>query len=167
MDKPDFPIEGRGRSAKKRAAKEVEALAVRLVELRPSEIAKLPLSAPLAAELRLARSTEGHSSRKRQIKHLAGLLRHADEERAAIETVLAGCEVQEAYDRQAFHRLEELRDRLCDPAGSAAALAEVTQTWPEIDGEKLAALARSVHASGDKRAAREIFRRLRKVSEAE
>ena len=84
MDKPDFPVEGRGRSAKKRAAKEVEALAVRLVELRPSEVGKLPLSAQLAAELRLARSTEGHSSRKRQIKHLAGLLRSADEERAAL-----------------------------------------------------------------------------------
>ena len=81
MEEQEYQEEGRGRSAKKRAAKAVEQLAQRLVELPDPAVAGLPLSPELARELQLARSTRGHSSRKRQLKHFAGALRRNEAER--------------------------------------------------------------------------------------
>jgi ribosome-associated protein len=157
---------GRGRSIKKREAKAVEHLAQRLADLSDAELAKLPKNPELTKEIELARNTRGHSSRKRQIKHLAGLLRGNDEEREAIEVALDGQAVSQRQESLAFHHLEDLRDRLCVAATFEAALAEVRTAYPQLDGSKLTRLAGSVHDYGDKKAAREIFRRLRKAEEA-
>jgi ribosome-associated protein len=120
----------------------------------------------LAREIALVRSTSGHSSRKRQIKHLAGLLRRDDEKRAKIAETLDSQAISQRQDILAFHHLEDLRDRLCSAATIESALAEVRSAYPQIDEGKLARLAGSVHEHADKRAAREIFRRLRKAEES-
>ncbi len=158
--------EGRGRSAKKREAKAVEQLAQRLADLSDSELATLPQDPELAREIALVRSTSGHSSRKRQIKHLAGLLRRDDEKRERITEALDGQAVTQRREILAFHHLEDLRDRLCSAATFEATLAEIHAAYPHIDDGKLARLAGSVHEHGDKRAAREIFRMLRQAEEA-
>ena len=165
MDTEQPITEGRGRSAKKRAAKAVEELAGQLVELSDSEFAKLPIDDDLRSELALARATGGHSSRRRQIKHFAACLRRDQEQTSLLEDYLQGCQVTLAREKQAFHRLEELRDRLCRAEDFTEALAEVGRTWPGIDLAKLGNLARSVHATSDKKAAREIFRHLRDAGE--
>jgi len=157
---------GRGRSIKKRAAQAVEELAQRLAELSDAELAKLPKDPDITKEIQLARNTRGGSSRKRQIKHLAGVLRGHDEEREAIEIALNGQAVIQRQDVLAFHHLEELRDRLCAKESCERALAEVRTTYPQLDVGKLARLAGSVQDHSDKRAAREIFRHLRKAEEA-
>lgn len=159
--------EGRGRSAKKREAKAVEQLAMRLVELSDSELATLSKSPELTKEIELARNTRGHSSRKRQIKHLAGFLRGNDEQLAEITVALDGQAVSQRQETLAFHHLEDLRDRLCVAATFEAALQEVRTSYPHLDDGKLARLAGSVHDHADKKAAREIFRRLRKAAEAQ
>ena len=156
---------GRGRTAKKREAKAIEELALRLTEMTASELGKLPKSPELSKEIEVARSTKGNSSRKRQIKHLAGVLRGHEEQRLAIEAALAGQSVSQRQETLAFHHLEELRDRLCATETFEAALSEVRTTYPYLDAGKLAGLARSVHEHSDKKAAREIFRRLRKAEE--
>jgi ribosome-associated protein len=161
----DEEIEGRGRSAKKREAKSVELLAQKLADLPEAELARLPGNPNLAKEIELTRKTVGHSSRKRQIKHLAGLLRRDDETRTAIETALDQQAVSHRQETLAFHELEELRDRLCTKASFAAALEEVRASYPQIDDGKISRLAGSVHEHGDKRAAKEIFRRLRAAVE--
>ncbi len=157
---------GRGRSIKKRAAKAVEQLAQRLADLSDAELTKLPKDPDLAKEIELARNTRGGSSRKRQIKHLAGILRGNDEQREAIEVALDGQAVNQRKESLAFHHLEDLRDRLCVATTFEAALAEVRTTYPHLDVSKLTRLAGSVHDFSDKKAAREIFRRLRKAEEA-
>ncbi|MDG5469283.1 ribosome biogenesis factor YjgA [Deltaproteobacteria bacterium IMCC39524] len=157
---------GRGRSAKKREAKAIEELAQRLTEITASELGKLPKSPELSTEIELARSTKGNSSRKRQIKHLAGMLRDHEEQRLAIEAALDGQSVSQRQETLAFHHLEELRDRICATETCEAALTEVRTTYPHLDAGKLARLARSVHEHSDKKAAREIFRRLRKAEES-
>jgi ribosome-associated protein len=159
--------EGRGRSAKKREAKAIEELAQRLTEITDSELGKLPNSPELAKEIELARNTRGHSSRKRQIKHLAGILRRYEEQRLAIEAALNSQSISQRQENLAFHHLEELRDRICEEQTFEAALNEVRITYPHLDDGKLARLARSVHEHKDKKAAREIFRRLRKAAEVE
>lgn len=162
----DHEIEGRGRSAKKREAKAVELLAQRLADLPDAEFSKLPKDPELTREIELTRSIDGHSSRKRQIKHLAGLLRRDDEKREQLEVALDGQAISQRQATLAFHHLEELRDRLCAEASFASALAETCAAYPLIDDGKIARLAGSVHQHGDKRAAREIFRRLRQAAEA-
>lgn len=157
--------EGPSRSAQKRDAKAVEQLAQRLAELSDAELARLPKTPELTKEIELARNTRGHGSRKRQIKHLAGLLRGNDDQREAIGTALDGHAVSQRQETMAFHHLEELRDRLCTAATFEAALAEVRTTYPHVEPGKLARLAGSVHDHNDKRAAREIFRYLRKAEE--
>ena len=165
-DEEEYRSLGRGRSAKKREAKAVEQLAQRLTDLSDAELAKLPQNLDLAKEIELARNTHGHSSRKRQIKHLAGFLRHHEEQREATEAALDGQAVIERQEAMTFHHLEDLRNRLCVVETFEAALAEVRSTYPCLDDRKLTRLAGSVHDYSDKKAAREIFRRLRKAEES-
>jgi ribosome-associated protein len=166
-DEQEYRTLGRGRSIKKRAAKAVELLAQRLAELSDAELSKLPKDPDIIKEIELARSTRGGSSRKRQIKHLAGVLRAHEEQREAIEVALDGQAVIQRQDVLAFHHLEELRDRLCVAASFETAIAEVRTSYPHLDAGKIGRLAGSVHEHNDKKAAREIFRRLRKAAEAE
>ncbi len=156
---------GPSRSAKKRAAKEMETIAVRLAELPETNWAKLPAPAELREEIELARKTQGHSSRKRQLKHLAGVLRHHEEETEAIRAYLDGLNQVHLHDQRDFHVLEGLRDRICDLEQSAAALDEAAAILPGLDRAALARLARSVHTNGDRKAFREIFRRLKSAWE--
>jgi len=159
------PQEGRGRSAAKRAAQAIDELAKALVELPEPQCAKLPLEGDLRRELQQARATKGHSSRKRQLKHFAALLRRDEEAISAVQAFVDGCNETHQQQTEAFHQLEQLRDRLCDVKSCAAALDEVRRLYPQIDVDRLAGLARSVHAGGDKKAYREIFRRLRTAAE--
>jgi len=156
---------GPSRSAKKRSAKEVETVAVQLVELSATDWAKLPAPAELREKIELARQTQGHGSRKRQMKHLAGVLRSHEEEAEKIRAYLDGLHQVQLQDKREFHFLEGLRDRICDLEQSAAALDEAAGSFPGLDRAALARLARSVHTSGDRKASREIFRRLKSAWE--
>jgi ribosome-associated protein len=156
--------QGQSRTARKRAAHAVEDLARKLVEMPDSEWRKLPIEDELRAEIALARNTRGHSSRDRQTRHLAALLREREEVAEKVRDFLDASGAQHQQQTESFHELEVLRDRLCAPDTFAKALEEAN-ALPGIDCEALAGLARSVHTSGDKRAAREIFRRLRAARE--
>jgi ribosome-associated protein len=156
--------EGRGRAAAKRVAKAIEEIALQLTELPESALGSLPLDEGLMQELLLARSTRGHGSRKRQIKHFAGRLRRYDRIEE-LDTYLNGEDEAHQQHTQAFHDLEQLRDRLCTAATFDAALAEIKLAYPLLNHNKLARLARNVHVTGDKKSYRDIFRQLRKMSE--
>lgn len=153
------------RSAMKRAAKAVEELARQMVEMPDADWRKLPASPALRREIELARGTKGHGARKRQTKHVAAILRQTEDEAELLQAFLAGLDHVRHSEKQSFHELEDLRDRLCTPASFAEAMKEAAAAMPGLDREAIAGLARSVHASGDRRAFREIFRRLREGRE--
>jgi ribosome-associated protein len=161
MDAEQKEWAGPSRSAKKRAAHQVEEMAHELAEMAEAEWRKLPASPELRDEIRQARETRGHGARKRQIKHLAGVLRRDEEETAALRDFLDGRHALQLAEKKTFHTLEELRDRLCDPELFEAALQEVGRSCPGVDAAEIARLARVTHGSEDRRAYREIFRRLR------
>jgi ribosome-associated protein len=158
--------EGRGRAAKKRAAQAVEALAVRMVETGDAVCRRLPLSDELRDELRFARSIKARSARKREIKHLAALLRQDEEATSAIQAALDAVGRADRAERDAFQRIERLRDALCDPDEFAEAIERAVAELPGLDRDAITGLAASVHKTGDKRSFREIFRRLRALEEA-
>ena len=149
------------KTRRKRLAKEVEGLAEQLVALSDNQFGQLELHGVLLEEAELARETKGRSSQRRQIKHLAAVLRKRDAELLEIQQRLAALDQVARTEKRAFHQLEELRDRLCDPARFGAAFAELAELWPQLDRNAIARLARSVQQHNDRRASREIFRRLR------
>ena len=161
MDTEPKEWAGPSRSAKKRAAQEVEQLAHELAEMAEADWRKLPASPELREEILQARETHGHGARKRQIKHLAGVLRRDEEATAGLREFLDGHHARQLAEKRTFHELEELRDRLCDPALGEAALQEVGRRCPGADPAEIARLARAAQGKDDRRAYREIFRRLR------
>ncbi len=165
MQDDDFIREGRGRSAKKRAAKAVEGLAMQLVELPESQLADLPLDADLRRELEQARATRGHGARKRQIKHFAGLLRRQQDQQTALAEAVANLSMEQYRQTLDFHHLEKLRDRLCAKDTFEQALTDALAQYPSLDAKRITGLARAVHATADKKSAREIFRQLREAEE--
>lgn len=163
ISEEDLPL---SRTKKKQLAKEIEKLAHRLAEMPQQQFQKLALDAELADEVEEARNTLGRGSHKRQVKYLAGLLREREDELPALMESLEDVDQVKRTEKRQFHKLEEIRDRLCESASFDDAFAEMTRLWPDVDRGGISRLARSVHNSGDKKAYREIFRRLRDAAEA-
>ncbi|NLV23507.1 MAG: DUF615 domain-containing protein [Deltaproteobacteria bacterium] len=166
MSRDDMTSDGSvpSRSALKRAAKAVEELAERLTGLFSAQLSRLSPPEDVAVELRLVAKAAGHGARKRQIKHLAALMRSKPEWTAKLQEFLDGNDERHHEEQKRFQQLETLRDRLCDKEACAAALAEVGRLYPAADRHLLSRLAASVHTSQDKRAFREIFRLLKNAS---
>jgi len=160
----DLPI---SKTKRKQQAKEVEQVAGQLAMLPENQFARLKMADDLRHEVKTARDTSGRSSHKRQVKHLAALLRKREEELQLILEQLQGLDQVARSDKRVFHQLESLRDRLCTQDGFDAAFAEMLELFPQIDRNTIARLARSVHQHGDKRAYREIFRRLKNCQVSE
>lgn len=156
-----FNPEGRSRSAQKRAAKEIADLAARLVEVPEAVLASLPLDEALRAELIQLRRTKGHGSRKRSLKHFAGLLRGDEQAREKLQAAMSRVGRTHGQRTANHHALEELRDRLCSADEQDAALQVVEASFPSVDHKALRRLIKSVRQGNDKRAYRDIFRRLR------
>ncbi len=149
------------KTRRKQLAKEIEQLAEQLVDMPENQFSQLPLSGILLEEAQLARTTKGRGSQRRQLKHLAAELRKREEELLEITQRLQSLDQVERTEKRAFHQLENLRDRLCDKNSFDEAFADLLASYPQIDRKGVARLARSVHQHNDRRAYREIFRRLR------
>ena len=166
VEDPHYEREGRGRSEKKRAAQAITALAVQMIDSSEGVCKRLPLPEDVRDVLDLARRSTARGARKRELKHLAGLLRRDEETTDAVRTALDSVGQSSRAERDLFHRIEELRDALCDPDRFAEALETAATEVPGLDRQIFSRLARRVHQNGDKRAFREIFRRLRVLVEA-
>nr|WP_320115172.1 ribosome biogenesis factor YjgA [uncultured Desulfuromonas sp.] len=155
------------RSAKKRAAKEIEQMAGELADMPDAQVAQLPLSDALAQALAEVRQTWGHGSRKRQLKFFSGLLRREPEQCEELRAFLAGEHQQLLDQNRRTHHLEQLRERLCDVTQRADALTEVQELLPLVDMAELKKWLNSYRGPQDKRAYRQVFRLLRAAGDAE
>ncbi|OQY20402.1 MAG: hypothetical protein B6I36_01105 [Desulfobacteraceae bacterium 4572_35.1] len=153
------------RSARKREAKEVEHLALALVELSAAEFNRLPTHTDVLAELTKARATKGHGARKRQLKFVAGMLRRDLEAAEQLRAFVAGEHQQQRDERRLNHQLERLRDQLCEPSTRQQALEQVAELFAAIDMLELRRLLDRYHGADDKKNYRQIFRCLRAGSE--
>jgi ribosome-associated protein len=155
------------RTRKKQQAKEIEKLADQLAEMPDNQFKQLTISGQLRQEVELARATKGRSSHRRQVKHLAGMLRKQDDELHRLQEQLQHLDQVSRSEKKDFHRLEKLRDRLCEASSFDEAFNEMLNFYPQIDRKAISRLARSVHQHNDRRAYREIFKRLRDSEQAE
>jgi ribosome-associated protein len=149
------------RTKQKQQAKQIEQLAAQIVALDDNQYQQLELPEVVAREAELARSTRGRGAHKRQLKHFAALLRKSPELVVQVSGQMAELDQVARGEKRHFHQLEDLRDRLCQADTFDTAFAEMLELAPGIERQTIARLARSVHSSRDKRAYREIFRRLR------
>ena len=153
------------KTRRKKQAKEVEQVAEQLVSMAANQVAKLDMPESVARELSLARETEGRSSHRRQIKHLAGVLRKHEDVFANVLRQLQEVDQVVRQDRKQFHQIEGLRDRLCQEATFEEACKELQELAPRINMKIIARLARSVHEHEDRRAYRDIFKRIKQEME--
>ena len=154
----DAPL---SRTKKKQQAKQIEGIASQLTNLTDKQFSQIDLAAEIAVEAELARSTKGLSSQRRQLKHLAGMIRKSEDTLDGLVSQLANLDQVTRGEKKQFHQLEKLRDRLCDVDSFASAFDEMLELIPEIDRKAISRLVRSVQQHDDRRAYREIFRRLR------
>jgi len=154
----DIPL---SKTRLKKLAKEVEGLAKHLATMPEAAFAGFELEVDIREEAILARETVGRGSHKRQIKRLAAVLRSNPAYTERLRERLTALDQVAAVDRRQFHRVEDFRDRLCDAERFQEAYEELLVLCPAIERKVIARLAQSVHQHNDRRAARELFRRLR------
>ena len=161
MDKfveDDGPV---SRTKKKQQAKQIEQIAEQLVDLTDKQFSQIDLPVAVAREAEQARLTKGRSSQRRQLKHLAGMLRKSEDALDSLLRQLESLDQVSRGEKKQFHQLEKLRDRLCAEVSFTDAFNEMLELIPGIDRKAISRLARSVQQHDDRRAYREIFRRLR------
>lgn len=153
------------RSARRREALDVLAFARQLVELPPARLAKLALPDDVRDDIAAVQRTPSHIARKRQLAHLAKVMRaYADEDFTAARATLANDRSANARDTAAMHHAEALRDELLGDHGDAALTAFIA-AHADIDHQQLRALIRNARRERDTgkppRAQRELYRLLR------
>jgi ribosome-associated protein len=153
------------RSARRREALDVLALARQLAELPAVRLARLALPDGVREAIADVQRTPSHIAHKRELAHLAKVMRtHPPEAFAAARAVLANARGVAARDAAALQHVEAWRERLLGDAGETA-LTEVIATHPALERQTLRNLirqARRERAAGHPpRAQRELFRYLR------
>ena len=168
---------GKSRSQKKRESTALQNTGEELAALSPAQLAEFGLGEELREALLNLHRIKKYEARRRQMQYIGRLMRElAEEDEAALDVIgnrLETLRGQHRAEAEAFHRLEELRERLLDPAGRAGALEEVKTLYPRAQENRIRHLAEAAAAEkanlqgqGKKSgAARELFRHLRSLAE--
>lgn len=161
----NFDDDRPSRSARRREALDVLALARQLADLTAVRLDRLQLPDDVRAALAAVQCTPSHIAHKRELAHLAKLMRaHDDADFAMARAELGNDRAAAARDAAALHRAEALRDELLDDA-TGAALTAFIAAHPGLDHQHLRALLRQARRERDAakppRAQRELFRLLR------
>lgn len=145
--------EGRSKTRRKRDAEALQALGERLVGLKPSQLARVPLGDELREAVEVAQRIRARGGLRRQLQLIGKLMRAADA--AAIAAALADLETVRRADTDRLHELEEWRTRLL--AGGPAALDALAVEHPQVDRGAVAELVRRATCRAGTRA---LFRYL-------
>lgn len=141
------------------------AFARRLSQLPRARLEQLALPGAIRAEIADLQRTPSHIAHKRQLAHLAKLMRAQDAGTFdAVRAVLAKDNAASVRDAARQHHLEALREDLLGDDGDAALHAFIA-AHPGSDRQHLRALIRQARRERDTgappRAQRELFRLLR------
>jgi ribosome-associated protein len=131
-------VEIDSRSEKKRRAKGVENLARELFTLSARDIAALPCAEMIKDEIANGRCLRG-GARKRQIKHVARMLRQEEEVCRGLLNLLESRKGSKLKEAGEFHQLERLRNGIINDAivaaGGQLAAGRIKQTPGRPDGD--------------------------------
>lgn len=157
---------GESRSAKRREALDVLAMAGKLMDTSHAALALLPMPEDLRALVIDSQRITPRIARKRQMQWLAKQMRREDD--AVLDALRAALDHTKEDARReaaALHRIEHWRLKIID--GGDAGLAEFVALYPMADRQQLRTLARNAKAerlaNKPPHAFREIFRVLREL----
>ena len=157
--------EEKSKSQVKREMLALQELGLRLSDLKPELLDKMPLSDELRRALAETCKHTAHIARKRHSQFLGKLLRNHDIDAIMQPVNLVASQTREYNDR--FHALERWRNRLISDGDSA--LQSFVEDYPSTDIQHLRSLIR--HAQQELKqnkaptASRKIFRYLRDLDE--
>lgn len=157
------------RPNKTRLKREIQArsaLVEQMTGLSDGELARLGMDADAIAEIARVRSIKPSGARKRQLKFCVKRLQATD--LSQVELYLNNRQSQQVSANQAFHRLEQWRDRLIGEGDGV--IGEVLAEWPALDRQQLRQLVRDARREREHGkpvgAGRKLFRYLRTLAEA-
>lgn len=168
------------RSEKKRRAKQIESLAVELVQLSAQEIKKLPCDDFLKNEILSAQPLKA-GARKRQIKYVTKQIREIDP--GELFNFLEERKGSKLKKKSEFNELERLRDAIITDVLAAAeeafqederlgddwpspALETVLSLFPKLDEMDLRLSAKRFCRTRKTTYTREIFRALKAAADS-
>jgi ribosome-associated protein len=153
------------RTQRKRAARDLQKIGQRLVELDRKDLARLPLPDQITDAIGLYGRIHSREARRRQLQFLGKLMRRIDT--APIEAALARLDGTTADARFAFQQLETWRERLLEDPG---ALTEYLTEHPNADRQALRHQLKRTHGAKNdamgKTEARALFRLLKTFADS-
>jgi ribosome-associated protein len=168
MPRPQLPAPDAGfpeapsKTRRKLEMHELQDLGVALVALDPRRLATLELPEPLVDAIVLARRTNRHEARRRQMQYIGRLMRDVDP--APIRAALAAWGEGPRRERERFALVERWRDRLLDEADGLQAFVAAYPAAPHDALAALVAAARAERARGAPPAkSRALFRELKRM----
>lgn len=152
------------RSEQRREALAVFELAEQLVARTEAELAQLPIPEDLLDPIRHARSITAQIAHKRELQHLAKLMRREETETLdAIRLALDKDKSESRRETALLHHAETWRERLI--AEGDEALTELLSEYPGIDRQHIRQVIRKAQRERQKNTPphgqRELFRILR------
>ncbi len=154
------------KSEMKREATALQKLGEELVNLKPSELERVPLDEDLTAAVAMGHKLKGkHEALRRHLQYIGKLMRNRDVD--AIKDVLDQIRSRNNSTNLRLHKLEQWRERLVAEGDSA--INEAMAICHTLERQKLRQLIRQVQkeqaANHPPAAYRELFRYLREQME--
>ncbi len=139
---------------------DLQKLGEELVELKPSQLEKIPMPEDLFDAIKDAQHFNKEAKR-RQLQFIGKLMRNIDPE--PIQAALDKIRNKHSQNTAVLHKLEQLRDRIVEQGDDA--INDALELYPEIDRQRMRTLARQAkkEKGGNKppKASREIFQILK------
>lgn len=143
LDEPDDLEQepsGPSKSQRKREAHALQDLGAQLIDLKPTQLEKLPLPDDLRNAVRTVQTMPQRGARKRQLQYIGKLMRQIDPE--PIQTALDDLETGGLTAQRQQRDLQQLYDRLLED--ETGTLAELFERYPDSDRQHLRQLIRNV-----------------------
>lgn len=165
VDHPDKASDAHpSRSERKREAERLQHLGQRITELKPSDLALIPLPEDMITAISTYRKINSFEARRRQLQFIGKLMRRTDSE--PILEALDKLDGSSAAARYEFHQLELWRERLME---DPQALTDYLTEHPTADRQRLrqqlSRIARANDETQRKSAAKALFRLLREFED--
>ncbi|MBT3437686.1 MAG: DUF615 domain-containing protein [Oceanospirillaceae bacterium] len=149
----------------KRAMEALQVLGGKLLNLKPSELARIPMSETLKVALDESTRINQNEAKRRHLQYIGKVMR--DEDSEAIAKALAVLDSGSDEHRRAFHQLETWRDGLI--AGNSETLEEIMQLHTQADRQHLSHLTKQAQSLNQeakaKSAAKKLFKYLRQLAD--
>ncbi|MEM9624578.1 MAG: ribosome biogenesis factor YjgA [Pseudomonadota bacterium] len=160
------------KTARKRAAEQLQHLGQQLCDLNPAQLERLQLPEPLLKAIHDYQRFHAREAKRRQLQFIGRVMRDLlePEDIDVINNHLQDLQGQSAAAQYQFQQLEHWRSALL---AEDAAVTRFITTFPNVERQQLRQLVKSArrhattHSDQEKTAARKLFRFLRDTIEAQ